>query len=44
MSNGKEDMTTKVSTKCGVEKALTEFNKNKAAKDGLAYKCRECAI
>jgi hypothetical protein len=43
MSNGKEDMTTKVCTKCGVEKALTEFNKNKAAKDGLAYKCRECA-
>jgi len=43
MSNGKEDMTTKVCTKCNVEKALTEFNKNKAAKDGLAYKCRECA-
>jgi hypothetical protein len=36
-------MTTKKCTKCNVEKKLTEFNKNKAAKDGLAYKCRECA-
>ena len=28
MSNGKEDMTTKVCSKCNKEKLLTEFNKN----------------
>jgi len=43
MSNGKEDMTTKVCSKCNKEKLLTEFNKYKRSKDGLAYRCRECA-
>src|SRR5210317_2036855 len=42
MSTRKENMTTKVCTKCGVEKALTEFNKNSKAKDKLDYRCREC--
>ena len=42
MSNGKEDMTTKVCTKCNKEKPLTEFNKNSKSKDKLDYRCREC--
>jgi hypothetical protein len=28
--------------KCGIEKPLSVFNKNKANKDGLSYKCNEC--
>ena len=42
MSNGKEDMTTKICTKCNKEKPLTEFNKNSKSKDKLDYRCREC--
>jgi hypothetical protein len=42
MSTGKENMKTKKCTKCNVVKALTEFNKRKASKDGLDYRCREC--
>lgn len=33
----------KVCSKCGKEKDISEFNKNKAAKDGLFAWCRECA-
>lgn len=32
----------KICTKCKIEKELSEFNKNKAAKDGLRYQCKEC--
>ena len=32
----------KVCTKCKVEKELTEFNKHKISKDGLAYNCKSC--
>jgi cobalamin-dependent methionine synthase I len=35
-------MDTKKCSKCGVEKALCEFNKNKNAKDGLCPSCKEC--
>lgn len=34
---------TKVCSKCGKEKVLTEFCRNKIAKDGLNYYCRVCA-
>lgn len=34
---------TKVCNKCGVEKDISEFNKNKRSKDGLFSWCRECA-
>lgn len=30
-------------TKCGVEKPLSEYYKDKSHKDGLAYKCKPCA-
>lgn len=33
---------TKVCTKCGESKPTTEFSKNKAAPDGLQYKCKAC--
>lgn len=33
----------KVCTCCGLEKDLTEFNRNKAAKDGLHYWCKACS-
>ena len=42
MSTRKENMTTKKCTKCNVEKPLTEFNKNKATKDGLQSWCQKC--
>ena len=29
-------------TKCGVEKTLDSFNKDKNHKDGLQYKCKDC--
>ena len=29
-------------TKCGVEKTLDSFNKQKACKDGLQYMCKDC--
>lgn len=37
-------MTTKECSKCGVEKSIEEFNKNKAAKDGLSNHCKSCLI
>jgi hypothetical protein len=33
----------KLCKKCGIEKAESEFNKNRANKDGLYDWCRECA-
>ena len=33
---------TKVCTKCGRELPLSEFNKDKATKDGLTYWCKLC--
>jgi len=33
---------TKVCTKCSESKQLSEFNKRRASKDGLAYRCRDC--
>lgn len=35
-------METKGCKKCGVEKLLCEFNKDKYSSDGLRYRCREC--
>lgn len=35
-------MNTKICTKCGKEKPLTDFGKSKNAKDGLNYWCKEC--
>jgi hypothetical protein len=32
----------KVCPKCGLEKDLSEFSKNKASKDGLMWRCKEC--
>jgi 5-methylcytosine-specific restriction endonuclease McrA len=32
----------KVCTMCGIEKGKTEFYKNKAMKDGLASRCKQC--
>jgi len=37
-------MDCKTCTKCKTEKPLTEFRKRKASKDGLAYKCKSCAV
>lgn len=34
---------TKKCTKCGLEKPVSEFNKNRSNKDGLYHWCRECA-
>jgi len=36
-------MTTKICTKCGNEKPLSEFGKHRLSKDGHAYRCKECA-
>lgn len=36
--------TTKQCNMCGEHKALFEFSKNKASKDGLQYKCRACDL
>ncbi|KKL76892.1 hypothetical protein LCGC14_2040310 [marine sediment metagenome] len=33
---------SKVCTKCGLEKELTEFYRQSATKDGLRYWCKEC--
>jgi predicted transcriptional regulator len=33
----------KTCTKCGIEKPKSGFNKNKSAKDGLAYWCKLCS-
>lgn len=35
-------METKICTKCGVEKDLSHFYKDKRTKDGLQYRCKEC--
>ena len=35
-------MSTKTCTKCGVEKDVSEFSKNKKNKDGLKYWCKLC--
>lgn len=37
-----EEIETKVCTKCGVEKPLTEFGKNKNSKDGMQNWCKKC--
>jgi hypothetical protein len=37
-----EKMETKACKKCGVEKLICEFNKDKYSSDGLRYRCREC--
>lgn len=36
------ESSTKVCTKCNIEKNLSCFTKNKSYKDGLTYWCREC--
>lgn len=33
---------TKVCTKCGVEKELSEYGKKKSGKNGIASKCKSC--
>lgn len=35
-------MKTKVCTKCGIEKPISEFTKMTRAKDGLQYHCKQC--
>lgn len=35
-------MKTKVCSKCGKEKSLDQFHKNKRAPDGRTARCREC--
>jgi hypothetical protein len=35
-------MTTKICSKCKVEKSVCEFPKSKRSKDGLLYCCKEC--
>ena len=35
-------METKICKKCGVEKELCEYNKDKYSKDGFRYRCRTC--
>lgn len=36
-------MKTKVCTKCGIDKALSEYTKITRAKDGLSFQCKLCA-
>lgn len=35
-------MTSKTCTKCGEEKPLEEFSKNRKSKDGLRCRCKDC--
>lgn len=35
-------MTTKVCTKCGIEKDLSNFGKDSSRPDGLKYNCKSC--
>lgn len=35
-------METKICKKCLLEKTVCEFNKDKYAKDGLRYRCKDC--
>ena len=37
-----EQVKVKKCTRCGKEKPLSEFYKNKAMADGLNYYCKEC--
>ncbi len=37
-------MTTKKCSKCGVEKSLEEFHRNKSRKDGRIGRCKECVL
>lgn len=39
---GTMETTTKVCSKCKVEKSCDDFSRNKTTKDGLQYHCREC--
>ena len=39
-----EEIETKICTKCGVEKPLTEFWKQKRSKDGFQNWCKECKL
>ena len=43
MSTRKENMTIKQCTKCKKNKPLKDFCKASKNKDGLSYRCRECA-
>lgn len=36
------EMKTKTCTRCGQEKPLSEFGKNRGLKDGFSYWCRQC--
>ncbi len=38
-----DQVTTKVCSNCKVEKLVVLFYKDKSAKDGLAYICKDCA-
>lgn len=35
---------TKICSKCGQDKPLSEYNKHKANKDGLQYQCNSCRL
>jgi hypothetical protein len=35
-------MQIKICTQCGVEKEISEFNKDKSRKDGLVNQCKDC--
>jgi len=35
-------MATKICSKCGIEKDISEFNRHINRKDGLHTECREC--
>ena len=35
-------MTTKICSKCKIEKPITEFHKNKSKKDGYGHICKKC--
>ena len=37
-----DQVTTKVCSKCKVEKLVMLFGKDKSAKDGLTHNCRDC--
>jgi len=36
-------VSTKVCTKCGAEKPLSEFSKHKARRDGVRATCKDCS-
>jgi len=37
-------IVTKVCTRCGEEKPLTDFYKHKLSKDGHAFQCKDCSL